>query len=236
LKKAGLIESPVRGQQRITQTGRDALGQHPTQIDSEFLKQFPSFVEWIGKKPDETEITEEPTSVTPEELLESSYSKLRAALADDLIDRVKSCSPQFFERLVVQLLVAMGYGGSLKDAGQAIGRSGDAGIDGIIKEDHLGLDVVCIQAKRWTGTVGGPDVRGFAGSMEGYRARKGVMITTSSFSRDAEEFVKHIERKIVLIDGKMLAQFMIDFGIGVSESNTYVVKRLNHDYFVDEDA
>jgi len=239
LKKAGLIESPARGRVRITQAGRDALGRNPKQIDNEFLKQFPSFVEFksTNSSPEQLEAPDETVSnATPEELLDASYSTLRSALADELIERVKSCSPEFFERLVVELLVAMGYGGSLADAGQAIGRSGDAGIDGIIKEDRLGLDVVCIQAKRWKATVGRPEVQAFAGSMEGYRSKKGVLITTSSFSKDAEEYVKHIERKIVLLDGTKLAQFMIDCGIGVSVANTYVVKRLDHDYFSDDDA
>src|SRR5438093_12878681 len=140
----------------------------------------------------------------------------RQSLADEVLERVKSCSPQFFERLVVELLVAMGYGGSLADAGQAIGRSGDGGIDGIIKEDKLGLDVVCIQAKRWGKTVGRPEVQAFAGSMEGFRAKKGVLLTTASFSKEAIEYISRIERKIVLIDGEQLAELMIEHGIGVT--------------------
>lgn len=237
LKKAGLIESPVRGRQRITQAGLDALAENPQKIDRQFLLRYPSFVEFIRRQPEDTEtVAEEAARSTPEELLETSYQSLRNALADDLLDRVQSCSPQFFERLVVELLVAMGYGGSLADAGQAIGRSGDAGIDGIIKEDRLGLDVVCIQAKRWRGSVGRPEVQAFAGSMEGYRARKGVLITTAAFTRDAEEYVKHIERKIVLIDGEKLSQYMIDFGIGVSIANTYVVKRIDADYFLEDEG
>jgi len=153
-----------------------------------------------------------------------------------LIERIKACSPVFFERLVVRLLVAMGYGGSLADAGQAVGRSGDGGIDGIIKEDKLGLDVVCIQAKRWEATVGRPVVQAFAGSMEGYRARKGVLITTSEFSKDAQEYVTRIERKIVLIDGRTLAEFMIDYDIGTTTSQTYAVKKADSDFFVEEEG
>ena len=137
---------------------------------------------------------------------------------------------------MVELLVAMGYGGSLADAGQAVGRSGDGGIDGIIKEDKLGLDVVCIQAKRWQATVGSPEVQKFAGSMEGFKARKGVLITTSFFSKDAKDYVKKIERKIVLIDGIRLADLMIDHGIGVETAHTYVIKKLDLDYFVDDEA
>jgi restriction system protein len=161
--------------------------------------------------------------------------ELRNQLAEDLLDRVSQCTPQFFERLVVELLVAMGYGGSIVDAGQAVGRSGDGGIDGLIKEDKLGLDFVCIQAKKWEGTVGRPEVQAFAGSMEGHRARKGVFITTSSFSRDAQEYVSRIERKIVLIDGKRLAQLMIEHDIGVATARSYVVKRLDSDYFDGEE-
>jgi len=157
-------------------------------------------------------------------------------LAGNLIERIKACSPVFFERLVVRLLVAMGYGGSLADAGQAVGRSGDGGIDGIIKEDKLGLDVVCIQAKRWEATVGRPVVQAFAGSMEGYRARKGVLITTSEFSKDAQEYVTRIERKIVLIDGRTLAEFMIDYDIGTTTSQTYAVKKADSDFFVEEEG
>jgi restriction system protein len=160
---------------------------------------------------------------------------LRETLADELLERVKGCSPEFFERLVVQLLVAMGYGGSLADAGQAVGKAGDGGIDGIIKEDKLGLDVVCIQAKRWEGKVGRPAVQAFAGSMEAYRARKGVLITTSGFSDEATDYVTRIERKIVLIDGPTLAELMIEHNIGVSTARSYAVKKIDSDYFTEEE-
>jgi restriction system protein len=157
---------------------------------------------------------------------------LREALADELLGKIKGSSPRFFERLVVRLLVAMGYGGSLTDAGQAVGRSGDGGIDGIIKEDKLGLDVVCIQAKRWSdNSVGREAVQAFAGSMDGHRARKGVFITTSTFSKGACEFVRQIERRIVLIDGEQLAELMIDHGIGVTTVQTYLRKKLDTDFF-----
>ncbi|HEY7536111.1 MAG TPA: restriction endonuclease, partial [Thermodesulfobacteriota bacterium] len=162
------------------------------------------------------------------------YQNLRRTLARELLDRIKNCSPRFFEKLVVDLLVAMGYGGSRKDAGQAVGQSGDGGIDGIIKEDKLGLDVVYIQAKRWEATVGRPIVQAFAGSLEGQRARKGVLITTSQFSQDAKEYVNKIEKKIVLIDGDQLSQMMIDHGIGVAEVASYTVKKTDLDYFGDE--
>lgn len=149
-------------------------------------------------------------------------------------DRVKQASPRFFETLVIDLLVAMGYGGSRKDAGEAVGQSGDGGIDGIIKEDKLGLDAIYIQAKRWDSTVGRPLIQAFAGSLEGQRSRKGVFITTSQFSQEAKEYVNRIEKKIVLIDGEQLAQLMIDYAIGVTEIANYVVKRIDQDYFSEE--
>jgi len=234
LKKAGLLENPARGRVRITPTGAAAVAQNPSHIDAHFLRKYPCFLEFVGKQPARAEVAEETSSNTPEESIESAHITLRNALADELLERVKACSPQFFEQLVVKLLVAMGYGGSLSDAGQAIGRSGDAGIDGIIKEDRLGLDVLCIQAKRWERNVGRPEVQAFAGSMEGYRARKGVLITTSSFSREAEDYIGRIERKIVLIDGRRLAQLMIDFDVGVSVANTYVIKKADLDFFLDD--
>jgi restriction system protein len=238
LKNAGLIDNPVRGRVNISEAGRKVLLQKPATVNCKFLKQFPTYLKFIGQTPaseddGEDEAVLESTK-TPEEVLAESYQALRNALADEMLDRVKSCSPAFFERLVVELLVAMGYGGSLADAGQAVGRSGDGGIDGIIKEDRLGLDVVCLQAKRWEKTVGRPEVQAFAGSMEGFRARKGVLLTTSWFSKEAEEYVTRIERKIVLIDGRRLAQLMIDHDIGVATARTYVVKKLDSDYFGEE--
>jgi restriction system protein len=236
LKKAGLLENPRRGYVKITQEGQRVLGQKPQRVDTQFLKSYSSFVEFVERSGEGAgeEVVED--KKTPDEVLEASYRDLRNALADELLEQVKGCSPAFFERLVVELLVAMGYGGSLVDAGQAVGRTGDGGIDGIIKEDKLGLDVVCIQAKRWANTVGRPTVQAFAGSMEGFRARKGVLITTSSFSKDAEQYVRMIERKIVLIDGRQLAQFMIDHDIGVTTARQYVVKRLDTDYFVEDEV
>ena len=211
---------------------------NPDKINVKFLKQFSEFVEFQNLSRQSartgTEVETEELDETPEETLESSYQNLRRNLAQELLDRVKKCSPRFFENLVVDLLVAMGYGGSRKDAGQAVGQSGDGGIDGIIKEDKLGLDVVYIQAKRWEGTVGRPVAQAFAGSLEGQRARKGVLITTSQFSQDAKDYVSRIEKKIVLIDGEQLAQLMIDHGIGVAEVATYTVKKMDLDYFGEE--
>jgi len=240
LQKAGLLEPNGRGRFRITPRGREVLQRRPSRIDMKFLEQFPEYNAFAALRHDAAEA--EPSELelpsateTPEEILEESYQELRRRLADELLDRIKACDPKFFEKLVVDLLVTMGYGGSRKDAGQAVGQSGDEGIDGIIKEDRLGLDVVYIQAKRWTNTVGRPVVQAFAGSLEGQRARKGVLITTSDFSREARDYVRQIEKKIVLIDGGELAKLMIDHGVGVTEVVTYTVKKLDLDYFGDEE-
>jgi restriction system protein len=238
LKQAGLVAAPKRGMVRLTDEGAEVLRASPSRLDVAFLRNFPSFIDFESRSssPSVEIVAATETTTTPEESLESSYFELRERLADDLLERVKQCSPQFFERLAVELLVAMGYGGSIADAGQAVGRTGDGGIDGIIKEDKLGLDVVYIQAKRWDRTVGRPEVQAFAGSMQGFRARKGVMITTAAFSREAEEYVSRIETKIVLINGPTLAQMMIDHNIGVAPARTYVLKRLDSDYFDGEES
>ena len=241
LKMASLLDNTGRGRFRITARGRDVLHSHPERIDIKYLMRFPEFAELRltarqnSRHQEESaeESVDEPTQ-TPEELLETSYQNLRRQLSQELLQRVKAVSPRFFERLVVDLLVSMGYGGSRRDAGQAVGQSGDGGIDGIIKEDKLGLDAVYIQAKRWDSTVGRPVVQAFAGSLEGQRARKGVLITTSQFSQDAKDYVNRIEKKIVLIDGEQLAQLMIDHGVGVAEVVNYTVKRVDADYFDQE--
>jgi restriction system protein len=202
------------------------------------LDRFPEFVSFrqLSRQPggDDSKEGEESPDATPEELLEQSYEKLREALAGEILSRVMSASPAFFERLVVDLLVRMGYGGSLQDAGRAIGKSGDDGIDGIIKEDRLGLDVIFVQAKRWQATVGRPEIQKFVGALQGQRARKGVFITTSGFSADARDYASRIDSKVVLIDGPQLAQFMMDFDLGVTSVASYQVKRLDSDYFAEE--
>ena len=241
LAKAGLLESVMRGKFRITKSGVELLRASPLKIDLNTLSQFPGFLEFLKgssvAKSGSDKFNEESLETgnqTPQELLEISYQTLHNQIAIDLLDRISKSSPQFFEKLVVDLLVAMGYGGSRKDAGQAIGKSGDDGIDGIIKEDRLGLDAVYVQAKRWKGTVGRPDVQSFAGSLEGHRARKGVFITTSQFSSDAKEYVNRIEKKIILIDGEQLANLSLEFGIGVEPVTTYKVQRIDSDYFEEE--
>jgi len=239
IKKAGLLESTGRGKFRIKDQGLAVLRQNPPEINVKFLEQFPEFLEFRDgpSKDTNNDLKDDTTDKTrtPEEILETGYQNLRRDLAQDLLDRIMGCSPDFFEKLVVDLLVSMGYGGSRKDAGEAVGRSGDGGIDGIIKEDKLGLDAVYIQAKRWEGTVGRPMVQAFAGSLMGNRAGKGVLITTSQFSKEANDYVKTIQQpKIVLIDGGQLAQFMIDHDIGVADVATYRVKRVDLDYFGEE--
>ncbi|MFG0306686.1 MAG: restriction endonuclease [Phycisphaerales bacterium JB040] len=239
LKKAGLLEATGKGKYRITSAGLELLNQSPSGLTLKDLEQYEGYVEFkkdttpTGETKKDSSPTDDDIGdeQTPEELMQANYETIRASLADELLTTIKSNTPEAFERLVVDLLVAMGYGGSRSDAGQAVGRSGDAGIDGIIKEDKLGLDAVYIQAKRWQNTVGRPDIQAFAGSLEGFRARKGVFITTSAFSSEAHDYVRKIEKKIVLIDGKQLARYMIDFGIGVTETATYTVKAIDTDYF-----
>lgn len=235
LSKAGLLEKAGRARFRITDRGKEVLQRHPPRIDNDLLMEFPEFVDFKNHRasgdatPATAKVSDE--TETPEALLEASYMELRTTLAEELLERVRNNDPSFFEQLVVDLLVAMGYGGSRVDAGKAVGGTGDGGIDGIIKEDRLGLDTVCIQAKRWQNPVGDAVVRTFAGSLEGHRARKGVLITTSTFYPKARDYVKHIEKKIVLIDGQELAQLMIDHNIGVTETAKYVLKQVDSDYF-----
>lgn len=232
LKMGGLLESTGTKRFRITEQGLQVLKSNPTRIDRTFLKQFPEYLTRFSKQEvKQNEKEDAGLSQTPQEVLESSHQTLKRNLAQDLLTQVKKCSPRFFEQLVVDLLLAMGYGGSRADAGEVVGKSGDAGIDGIIKEDKLGLDFIYVQAKRWEGTVGRPFVQGFAGSLDEKRARKGVMLTTSQFSQDAKDYVGRIGKTIVLIDGEELAQLMIDHGVGVSEVATYTVKKIDLDYF-----
>ena len=239
--KAGLLRATRRGWFHITDRGQELLSTAPTAINLKTLRAFPEFVEFhgVGQKSrlalqDGPELESALVQQTPQETLENSFQALHRQLAQELLEKISEATPRFFERLVVDLLVSMGYGGSRKDAGQAIGRIGDEGIDGIIKEDRLGLDAVYIQAKRWKSTVGRPDVQAFAGSLEGHRARKGVFITTSQFSPEARDYVGRIEKKIILIDGQQLANLAVEFEVGVAEVTTYSVKKLDLDYFEEE--
>jgi len=239
LKKAGLLEAPRRGVFKITDSGLATLATNPSRIDAKFLAQFPEFIEFREASKVSSEIkfnsdltdTVPVTTATPEEAIELAYQGLREQLAQELLAVVLTCSPTFFEQLVVDLLVKMGYGGSRRDAGERIGQTGDGGIDGIIKEDRLGLDAIFIQAKRWQGSVGRPEIQKFVGALQGQRARKGVFITTSWYTAEAIDYASRIDTKVVLLDGKALSALMIDFDIGVAASAAYVVKRIDSDYF-----
>jgi len=242
LGQAKLLDSTGRGRFRITDRGQHLLKKQPDYIDIKLLSQFPEFQEFRGKGNGQgdapstvAEAAEVEAAQSPEEMLEANYQHLRRQLAQSLIANIRKAPPEFFEQLVVDLLVAMGYGGSRVDAGQAIGQSGDGGIDGIIKEDRLGLDIVYLQAKRWENSVGSPEVRNFTGSLEGYGAQKGVLITTSKFTKDAIEFAKRLQqKKLVLIDGDKLTELMMDFGVGVSKVATYTIQKIDPDYFGEE--
>lgn len=242
MKQAGLLEAVGRGIIRITEEGRQALAQNPTKIDLSFLRGYPAFVDFENRSksaPGEPALSGPPSQLpaaaaeTPEETLNRVWRQLRSRIATELLDILRDVSPAFFEDLVVRLLVAMGYGGTYADAAAVVGRSGDGGIDGIIKEDRLGLDAVYVQAKRWTGPpVGRPSVQAFAGSLEAHRgARKGVMITTSSFTAEARAYVGQIGKSIVLIDGATLADLMIEYGVGITTDRTYAVPRIDLDFF-----
>jgi restriction system protein len=239
LRKSKLLENTKRGVFKITPRGKKALSDHPDRIDNRVLAQFEEFVEFQerGRKippPKDGGAIKEQNEKTPEEALEAAHQELQDGLAVELLDTIKQCSPEFFEQLVVDVLIKMGYGGSRKEAGQAIGKTGDGGIDGIIKEDKLGLDIIYLQAKRWENTVGRPEIQKFAGALQGQRARKGIFITTSNYSKEALEFVKHIDNKIILIDGQQLAEIMITYNVGVSTEATYEIKKIDSDYFIDE--
>lgn len=241
LKQAGLVASSKRGFFTITRIGTELLSTNPEKIDILVLEQYPEFVEFKNRKKDKSEneaqvekFIEQESTLTPEDTLASAYKQLRSVLESEVLSSVKEASPSFFERLVVDLLVKMGYGGSRQDAGKALGKSGDGGIDGIINEDRLGLDVIYIQAKRWEGSVGRPEIQKFAGALQGQRARKGLFITTSYFTKEAIEYASLIESKIILIDGEHLSRLMAEHNVGVSTVGQYEVKKLDSDYFDNE--
>ncbi|WP_298818564.1 restriction endonuclease [Chloroflexus sp.] len=238
LVKAGLLEMTRRATYRITARGQQVLASNPPRIDIQFLEQFPEYRRFREGDRDQEREREFPQRVspdrTPQELLEAAYQEIRDSLAQELLTLVKQCSPVFFEQLVVELLVKMGYGGSHRDAARAVGQVGDEGIDGVIDEDRLGLDRIYIQAKRWDTVVGRPEIQKFAGALMGKRARKGVFITTASFSEEARRYAESIDYNIVLIDGKRLADLMIDYNVGVTIVSTYHLKRIDSDYFGNE--
>ena len=241
LKKSGLLDSPKRATFVITELGLQTLKKNPNRIDAKYLKQFPAFLEFQKASRNDNDTEEEIVSVetnqqTPEENLDKAYQRIRKSLASELLNKVVELSPTFFERLVVELLVKMGYGGSIKDAGRAIGKSGDEGIDGTIKEDKLSLDIIYIQAKRWKpgNVVGRPELHKFVGALAGQGAKKGIFITTSNFTKEASEYTPKNETKIVLIDGEQLAQLMIDYNLGCTSQQIYELKKIDSDYFDEE--
>lgn len=243
MKQAGLVSSPRRGWYQITEEGKRTVASAPDRIDNEFLMRFEGFRDFRNRSRAEAgvEIEDEPVErapdkvpqivEAPDEALERAYVRLRTAVEAELIDTIKGVSPAFFEELVIDLLVRMGYGGNRAEAARAIGRTGDGGIDGVIDEDRLGLDSIYVQAKRWEATVGRPDIQKFAGALQGQRATKGIFITTSTFSRDAEDYAQRIGTRIVLIDGRRLAALLFEHDVGVSPKRTYIVKDVDGDYF-----
>lgn len=233
--KAGLLERVKRGHYKISARGREVLKENPEEISIKYLSRYQEFIDFHKHAKKDESNGETVTDVsTPEEALESAHQALKESLAADIIQAIKQCSSDFFERLVIEVLVKMGYGGSRKEAGQAVGRSGDGGIDGIIKEDRLGLDIIYVQAKRWEGVVGRPQVQGFVGALAGKHAQKGIFITTSSYTKDATDYVHTIDKKIILIDGPRLADLMIEHNVGTTTIANYEVKRIDTDYFSEE--
>ena len=237
LKNANLIITIRRAVFKVTQDGLYLLANKPSKIDVKFLQTIPAFQEWKvsqkrkDRQVESVEIEETEITQTPEELIGYSISKIREELISELIDKIKSCSPRFFEKLVIDLLIKIGYGGSLKEAGSIVGKSGDGGIDGIIKEDKLGLDKIYVQAKRWENIVPISQIRDFAGSLLQQKAKKGIFITTSDYPKSAYDFVNNIEHRIVLINGRELAEYMIDYSVGIQLKKTYEIKRIDFDYF-----
>jgi restriction system protein len=248
LKQAGLLKQIRRGVYQITERGQQALRDSSGRIDNNFLDQFPEFLEFKARtgKPvlngggpqtiSPIASDSEGDDLTPDEMVREGYRRARSGVAAELLDRLRRVSPAFFEQAVVDLLVAMGYGGSHDDAASVIGRTGDGGIDGIIKEDKLGLESIYVQAKRWKegSTVGRPDIQQFAGALQGQKARKGVFMTTSSFTREAREYAHAVQATIVLIDGQQMAELMLDSGVGVSVQETIKLFKVDEDYFIEE--
>lgn len=245
LYRAGLLARPRRSVYRITDRGREVLRDHPERVDNSVLDLFEEFREFRSRDAPPPRPRSEATAqavlpvaddATPEERAASAYRELRAALASDVLERISEQSAEFFEQVVLDVLQAMGYGGSREDAAERLGKSGDEGVDGVIREDKLGLDLIYVQAKKWANTVGRPDIQRFVGALHGQRATKGVFITTSTFSREASEYADSVSPRVILVDGPELAQLMIDHGVGVSVATRYEIKRIDLDYFGVEES
>lgn len=241
LYRTRLIDRPRRAVYRINERGREVLTDNPDRVDLKTLSQFAELGEFRQRKQTAEIVDDQPApsgeaeDQTPEERIDSAYRELRAALAGELLDHVFDQSPDFFEQLVLNVLHAMGYGGGQQNATERLGKSGDGGVDGIIREDRLGLDLIYIQAKRWQNVVGRPEIQKFFGALHGQRATKGIFITTSTFSRDAASYAEDVTPRVILIDGRQLAQLMIDYGIGATETKRYALKRLDLDYFATDE-
>ena len=239
LYRCGLLERPRRSVYRITERGNDVLATNPDRVDFSVLSQFAEFHEFRQFRRRRSDpvpvVIDVGEHATPEEQIGAAYDELRSALAGELLDRVLEQAPDFFESLVLDVLSAIGYGGSLDNATLPLGRTGDEGVDGVIREDRLGLDLIYVQAKRWQNTVGRPDIQRFVGALQGQRATKGVFITTSTFSGDAIAYAEGVSPRVVLVDGKQLAGLMIDYGVGVTVDTRYELKKIDQDYFAAED-
>lgn len=231
LSEADLISSPSRGFIELTPSGKKVLKEKPSYIDNRYLEKFESFRNFKGIIPEKIELKGQNENKTPEEIMVDMDVELKKSLSIDIMENIQNSSPQFFERLILDVIVAMGYGGSFDDASKRVGKTGDGGIDGIIKEDKLGLDAIYLQAKRWKNVVGRPEIQSFAGALDGFKAKKGIFITTSTFTPHAYEYVDKIEKKIVLINGEELAALMIEYNVGVAVANSFVVKKIDTDYF-----
>lgn len=237
LYKAGLLDRPRRATYAISETGKKLLANHPSEIDVEFLKSYEQFNQFLGSSSNDEEapipadvIDDE---LTPEEQIEKGVGQIQRELQVEVLDRVKQLPPQGFEQLVLRLLVGMGYGGSMADV-QGVARGADGGVDGVVNQDHLGLDRIYIQAKRWEGSVGRPVIQGFVGALAGVGASKGVIMTTSTFAQPAQEYVRTLtDRRIVLVDGQRMSELMLKHGIGVSTKQTFVIQRMDEDFFLE---
>ena len=247
LYRAGLCDRPRRSVYRINDRGRQILARHPDRIDNAVLEGFSEFRAFRARDPDAPTSIRDPrapaapppddSSATPEERAAAAYRELRTALASEVLERVREQSADFFEQVVLDVLQAIGYGGPREDAAERLGRSGDGGVDGVIREDKLGLDLIYVQAKRWANTVGRPDIQQFVGALNGQRASKGVFITTSAFSREAIDFADSVNPRVILVDGTELAELMLDHDVGVTVATRYDIKRIDLDYFdVEDDA
>ncbi|RUR12524.1 restriction endonuclease [Legionella septentrionalis] len=239
LKQAGLVKYPQRGYVALTSRGNEVLASNPESINTDYLKQFSEFVDFLNRSKSsnqDSENSDKNSQESPEEILSNTYNSIKDQVTAELLDEIKFCTPQFFEELVVKVIVAMGYGGSFEEAHKAIGKVGDEGVDGVIKEDRLGLDSIYLQAKlkRTDTNVGRPDVQKFYGALQGKRSKKGIFITTTDFSKEARDYANNIDLKIILISGQVLIDLMWEYNIGLKVKNFYPLKEIDYDFFVEE--